>query len=234
MLNKSLINKKLCMDGLELLDGIDCEEVDACIFDPQYRGIMDSLDYGNEGARQKGRALLQQMSDVVIVTFLTEITRVLKPSCYLFLWIDKYILCEGSHKGWFEPINLPFLTNHKPVMNLVDSITWDKQSFGMGYRSRKSSEYLLIYQKSPKTIKSWKDKSIRDVWSEKILHPRLGHPHKKPIELTTRLINSVTELGDIILDPCAGSFSTFDACKLSGRQFIGCDINPEYGNEIIH
>jgi site-specific DNA-methyltransferase (adenine-specific) len=224
-LNKNLLNKKLCMDGLELLGKLKSESIDACFFDPQYRGIMDRLDYGNEGSRQKGRALLQQMDASIILKFLLEITRVLKPSSYLFLWIDKFILCEASHKLWFSPINMD---SSKPVMNVVDMMTWNKGSFGMGYRLRKSSEYLLVIQKSPKMIKSWKDKSIKDVWSEKIEHPRLGHPHKKPIGLITRLIKSVTNEKDLIGDFCAGSFSTFDACKLSNRNFIGCDIEKEF------
>jgi site-specific DNA-methyltransferase (adenine-specific) len=106
-------------------------------------------------------------------------------------------------------------------------ITWDKMSFGMGYRTRRTSEYLLIIQKEPKKTKSWKNRSIRDVWSEKIEKPRSVHPHKKPIELIKTLIESVTESDDIVVDPCAGSFVTMDACISVGRKFLGADINKE-------
>ena len=221
------INYKNCCDGLKLISSLSDETVDASFFDPQYRGIMEKLDYGNEGARQKGRAQLKQMSESLIEDFIEEISRVLKPSSYLFLWVDKFILCEGSHLNWFESFPSKYHVE-KLNMNLVDMITWDKESFGMGYRTRKTSEYLLIYQKSPKTIKSWKNKSIRDVWSEKIEHPRTGHPHKKPIGLINTLIKSVTKEYGLILDPCAGSFSVLDVCKETKRDFIGCDINPEF------
>jgi site-specific DNA-methyltransferase (adenine-specific) len=210
---ESLINKKNCMDGLNLLSLIGIGDVSCCFFDPQYRGIMEKMKYGNEGARQKGRALLPQMSETLIFKFAIEIARALKPSGYMFLWVDKFILCEGSHLN-FLPIE----------MQPVDLITWNKQSFGMGYRTRRTSEYLLILQKPPKTIKTWKDKSIRDVWDEKIEHPRSGHPHKKPIGLISRLINSVTSENDLILDPCAGSYVVMDACSQTKRRFIGCDI----------
>ena len=221
-----LLNKRLCMDGLELIEKIDADSVSCCFLDPQYRGILEKLSYGNEGARQKGRALLEQMSEELIVEFLKSTTNVLIPSGYLFLWVDKFILCEGSHTNWFKEVN-----REKETMFLVDMITWDKQSFGMGYRSRKTSEYLLIYQKFPKGIKSWKNKSIRDVWPEKIEHPRIGHPHKKPYRLTRTLIESVTSDGDLVLDPCAGSFVTLDACLATGRNFIGCDIEPTFCEE---
>jgi site-specific DNA-methyltransferase (adenine-specific) len=212
-----LLNKKNCKDGLELLSLIGDGDISCCFFDPQYRTIMDKMDYGNEGARQKGRALLPQMSEDLIFDFVKEISRVLKPSAYMFLWIDKFILCEGSHLGFLNT-----------EMQRVDLITWDKQSFGMGYRTRRTSEHLLITQKLPKTIKTWKDKSIRDVWPEKIEHPRLGHPHKKPKGLIERLILAVTERDDIILDPCAGSFVVLDAAKQNYRKFLGCDISPEF------
>lgn len=221
------LNYKNCCNGLDLLSSLNDETISASYFDPQYRGIMEKLDYGNEGARQSGRAQLEQMSESLIEDFIEEISRVLKPSAYLFLWVDKFILCEGSHKNWFEGYSSKIHEN-KLKMNLVDMITWNKESFGMGYRTRKTSEYLLIYQKSPKMIKSWTNKSIRDVWSEKIEHPRMGHPHKKPIGLIKTLIESVTKERDLILDPCAGSFSVLDVCRDINRTFIGCDINPEF------
>ena len=211
----SLIDKKNCMDGLKLLNATPSNVISCCFFDPQYRGIMDKMKYGNEGARQKKRALLQQMPEDLIFEFVKEISRVVGPSGYVFLWVDKFILCEGSH--------LNFLNEE---LQRVDLITWNKKSFGMGYRSRRTAEYLLILQKPPKTIKTWKNKSIRDVWEEKIEHPRSTHPHKKPFGLISTLINSVTEPNELVLDPCAGSFVVMEAAMDNNRHFIGCDIVP--------
>lgn len=222
-------NKKLLMDGIQLLCGLKESSVDAFFFDPQYKSVLDAMQYGNEGERQKGRASLQAMDESIIVSFLKEITFTLKTSGYLFLWVDKFILCEANHKNWFDYINYD---SEKPIMNLVDMITWNKESFGMGYRSRRTAEHLLIYQKTPKTIKNWKVKNIRDVWSEKIENPRLGHPHKKPIGLIKKLIEAVAPLDGIVSDPCAGSFSTLTACENTKRTFIGCDISDKYGKEL--
>jgi len=219
-----LFNTKNCMNGLDLLDKVFEESVSACFFDPQYRGILDKMDYGNEGERQKKRSQLQQMTELDIVSFLQKIEKALVPSGYIFLWLDKFHLCEGSHNLWLESIN----SKKDEILKVVDLITWDKQSFAMGYRSRRTSEHLLIIQKQPATIKSWKDKSIRDVWSEKIESPRSGHPHRKPKGLIERLMLSVTDEGDLVLDPCAGSFGVLDVCLENGRNFIGCDLNKEF------
>src|SRR5258706_4736167 len=154
-------NQYLQMDGLELLHNLPDNSIDACIFDPQYKSVLTKMKYGNEGERQKKRFLLESMSDFVIENFLINISRVTKASGYLFFWVDKFILCEGSHSNWFDSINQTYDENAKPIMNLVDLVTWNKKSFGMGYRTRRTSEHLLIYQKTPKTTKNWIIKIIR-------------------------------------------------------------------------
>jgi site-specific DNA-methyltransferase (adenine-specific) len=50
------------------------------------------------------------------------------------------------------------------------------------------------------------------------------HPHVKPIGLITRLIGAITQPGDLVVDPAAGSFNVMHAACELGRQFVGCDI----------
>jgi site-specific DNA-methyltransferase (adenine-specific) len=209
------INKKNKMDGLKLMSIIPNSSIKLSFFDPQYRGVMDKMKYGNEGARQKKRALLTQMSDEIITKFIKEIDRVLTPSGHLMLWVDKFHLAEGV---------LPWFKNTE--LNLVDVITWDKGKIGMGYRTRRKSEYLIIFQKSSKRAKGvWLVHDIPDVWLEKI---KPTHAHSKPIQLQSALINATTNKDDIILDPASGGFSVFESCKIIGRNFIGCDLDvPE-------
>ena len=211
-------NTKLTINGLELMQSLESQSVDLCFFDPQYRGVLDKLKYGNEGERQKGRATLHQMSNETIIEFIAEIDRVLKNSCYLMLWIDKFDLCEGI-KQWLKGTEL----------QIVDLITWDKGKMGMGYRTRKQCEYLLVLQKVPIKAKgTWKSHSIRDIWSEKIPSEELKlHPHSKPKGLQKALIESCTKEGDLVLDPASGSFSVLECCKELGRNFIGTDYKPK-------
>ena len=222
-------NTPIQMDGLKLMSKLENESIDACVCDPQYRTVLDKMNYGNEGERQKGRAKLEQMDEETIISFLKEITRVLKSSSYLFLWVDKFILCEGTHNHWLAHVNRGVQSN--PYITLVDMITWDKQRIGMGYRSRRTAEHLLVLQKSPKTTKNWMSKNIPDVWGEKIENPRTGHPHRRPVNLIKELLWSVTMNAGLVLDPCAGSFSTLSVCKEIGRNFIGCDLTLEHVND---
>ena len=136
--SKYLMNAKNNADGLELMASINDCCVSTAFFDPQYRGILDKLKYGNEGvSRGKARSSLPQMDEEIIISFINEINRVLKSSGHLFLWVDKFHLCQGV-LDWFLDTSL----------NLVDMIVWDKGKIGMGYRTRRKSEYLIVFQKT--------------------------------------------------------------------------------------
>ena len=218
-------------NGLELLSKLPKESIACVFFDPQYRGILDKMAYGNENTgKQARRANLTQMSADTIKKFITEYNRVLKPSGHLFLWIDKYELCQGSVKEWLRGTSL----------RIVDMIVWNKMRLGLGYRSRRTSEYLVVLQKEPLKAKYvWKDRSIPDVWDEKlptkaelikegvIQSNETLHPHRKPFELQRRLVLAVTNENDTVVDCAAGSYSLLDVCKATGRRCICCDI--EFG-----
>ena len=66
------------------------------IFDPQYRGVLDKMRYGNEGV-SRGQRLsgLLQMSEETITEFIAGISTALIPSGHLLLWVDKFHLCKG-------------------------------------------------------------------------------------------------------------------------------------------
>ncbi len=209
-----------CVDGLFLLGAVRDESITAAFFDPQYRGVLDKLSYGNEGVtRGMRRSQLPQMKEPVIHAFLLEFDRVLKKSGHLFLWVDKYHLCEGI-PAWTTDTSL----------EIVDMIVWNKGRIGMGYRTRRTAEYLVVLQKRPKRAKGiWRDHTLPDVWDESASR---RHPHAKPIGLQTRLIQAVTEESDWVLDPTAGSYSVLAACNAAGRKFIGGDLLPyEEGEE---
>jgi site-specific DNA-methyltransferase (adenine-specific) len=207
------LDSKQKMDGLKLLEKLETDSIPLVFFDPQYRSILDKQSYGNEGeGRGKERSELPQMDNKMIQQFLKEIERMLIPSGHLMLWVDKYIVCSGIHS-----------LMQGRALQLVDMITWDKQRMGMGYRSRRHSEHLVIFQKLPVRAKGvWCVHDIPDVWSEKITDK--NHTHAKPIRLQERLIKAVTNKGDIVVDPSAGGYSVMKSALNMERHFIGCDI----------
>lgn len=54
------------------------------------------------------------------------------------------------------------------------------------------------------------------------------HPAQKPVAVLKRLIETFTDPGDVVIDPCFGSGSTGRACLELGRNFYGFEINKEF------
>ncbi len=206
-------NTRLQMEGLEFLSLLPEASIPVAFLDPQYRGVLDKLGYGNEGkSRGKRRSELLQMNEKTIAEFVRGIDRALIPSGHLFLWMDKFHLCQGF-TDWL----------HGTSLDVVDLIVWDKGRMGMGYRTRRQGEYCVVLQKQPRRAKGvWKLHNIPDVWREKRLSN--GFPHSKPVDLQAQLIQAVSDPGDYVIDPAAGSFSVMHAARDVGREFLGCDI----------
>jgi len=215
-------NRKNVGDGMDLLRSLRSGSVPLVLFDPQYRAVLDRMSYGNT-LRMRGRWALPQMGWTVIEGFISEIHRVLRPSGHLMMWVDKFTLCEGKTRfSWFPT---------------VDLITWQKRRMGMGYRTRRKCEYLVIYQKTPLRAKGrWRDRGISDVWTHDmetyavenygLIEEEVAsrHTHAKPLGLQRRLIECVTRRGDIVVDPCAGGYSVMAAARSCGREYLGCDL----------
>ena len=53
------------------------------------------------------------------------------------------------------------------------------------------------------------------------------HSTQKPVALCEYLIKTYTDVGDLVLDNCAGSCSTGIACHNTGRRFIGFEKDEE-------
>jgi len=69
-----------------------------------------------------------------------------------------------------------------------------------------------------------------DVWEIGVLAPisreRTGYPSQKPEALLERVVGALSNPGDVVLDPYAGSGTTLAVARRMGRGFIGIDAGP--------
>ncbi len=69
-----------------------------------------------------------------------------------------------------------------------------------------------------------------DVWEIGVIAPvareRTGYPSQKPEALLARLIGALSDPGDHVLDPYAGSGTTLAVAYAMGRGFVGIDESP--------
>ena len=75
-------------------------------------------------------------------------------------------------------------------------------------------------------------KNPGDVWditNVKAMHPeKTEHPCQFPVALIERLILSLTDTHDLVLDPFVGSGTTLVAAALHGRKSLGIEIQEKY------
>lgn len=78
---------------------------------------------------------------------------------------------------------------------------------------------------TPDEFKAW-TLGVWDIPGESA--KRIGHPSPFPLVLVERLIKLYSYVGDVVLDPFAGSGTTLVAAKTLGRIGIGIECVPEY------
>ena len=106
-----------------------------------------------------------------------------------------------------------------------------------GFNDKGGASRFFYCAKAPKVERN---KGCEELDSKERIRQRLAgehkntfsknsHPTVKPLKLMEYLCTlTKTPTGGIVLDPFMGSGTTGIACKLTGRKFIGIEMNEEY------
>lgn len=125
---------------------------------------------------------------------------------------------EGNGTGFYGKPYQPGAV----VKNDVEYILFMRKG-GEYRKSTKVQKALSMLTKEE--MQTW----FRSFWTDiKGASTRAGHPAPYPAELAERLIRMFSFAGDTVLDPFAGTASTSLAAIRTGRNSIGCEIEPKY------
>lgn len=114
--------------------------------------------------------------------------------------------------GSFASASAPYVIAPVEVIVVLYKHVWKKRRKGISDITR--DEFI-----------SW----TNGLWTFSGENPkRVGHPAPFPFELPKRCIKLFSFIGDVVLDPFAGSFTTVIAAYLLNRVGIGIDISKEY------
>ncbi len=99
---------------------------------------------------------------------------------------------------------------------------WKPAAMGASFCGVNNWEPILIWGKP--------NSKICDVFRATIIPESSlnGHPCPKPTNLIIQIIKNFSNEYDTVLDPFLGSGTTLRACRLTNRNGIGFEINPEY------
>ena len=130
------------------------------------------------------------------------------------------IIEEGKKYGFNNYINLVFRKNFSAqVLKANMRIVGNCEYAILLYR-----EKLPKFRNNGKMIFNCFDWS-KDTETEKI------HPTQKPLSVLKKLINTLTDEGDVIIDPVSGSGSTLLAAHQLNRNSYGFEIKKDFFNQ---
>lgn len=102
-----------------------------------------------------------------------------------------------------------------------------------GTRDRQSGKYHnegTGLQPHSGLEKSYEMANKRSVWSVNTRPYKGAHFATFPAELIEPCILAGSRAGDVVLDPFMGSGTTAGVALKHGRQYLGCELNPDYGS----
>lgn len=79
---------------------------------------------------------------------------------------------------------------------------------------------------------------LKDVWTDvaPVRHQKYKTEKRRANALSTKILDRVIRLttneGDMVLDPFGGSGTTFAQAEHQGRRWIGCEIEPDFAQDI--
>lgn len=212
-----------CGDALQILESIITGPIAALIFDPPYAsGARTEAAKPSSGAMVRGARWNQkpidndQMTTAGFVWLMREVLLAIAPS----------IIAGGSVLSFIDWRQWPNLVGATESCNLrvQPMLVWDKQSMGLGNGFRRQHELVMHAAKGvPRVF----DRGCPDIISC-ARDSNVDHPSPKPEKLMRRLIEVVTEKGDLVLDPFAGAGATLVAARSLGRRAIGFELSEKH------
>lgn len=239
-------------EAIERLQKMRARSIDHCITDPPYnisgydgKGKIGWLKSNSVWTEEKKFTKIEEKwdkfsdddYDQFTLEWIREVCRVVKP--------NGNILVFGSFHNIYTIGHILKDMRKK----IVGSITWYKRNAFPNITRRmlcESTEYIVwAVNNDVKDAKNWtfnydvlKEMNggiqMRNVWdvpmtpaSEK-KHGK--HPAQKPMEVCRRLVLGMTNSGDLILDPFAGSGSIPLAAKSYGRRYVAIEREARYSS----
>jgi site-specific DNA-methyltransferase (adenine-specific) len=225
-------------DCLEFLGGLKPETVDLAFADPPFNL---GKKYSSKINDAKGTDTYLRWCEL----WLDEMIRVIKPGGSLFLWnLPKWNLALGSYiakhltfRHWISvdikyslPIAGRLYPSHYSLLYFIKG-----QRPGIFHPDRLPIPCCRRCGGELRDYGGYKDKmnpkgvSLSDVWTD--IPPVRHAKYKKreanalPLKLMDRIISVASNPGSLVLDPFGGSGTTYVAAELTGRRWIGSELD---------
>lgn len=220
---ESELVKLWCGDAMDVLPGYKTECFDVVVTDPPYNvewvSDMRSAEtrfeqLKGDGSDEEARAKVQQI--------LEECVRLVGQNRHLYVFYPEEVLLSGGLKV-SAPAELIWQKGAGPSMGDLTS-PWGKNEERIWF-------YTSLFRHAGKKGKENNPVRMRKGTILSINKPTgksVRHPSEKPTQLIQELLESSSRMGEVVLDPFAGSGSTGVSAILTGRKAILCEMDERW------
>ena len=203
-----------CLKGLERIPN---KSVDLIVMDPPYE--METSGGGAFGSFNRlYHGALTPISKGITDEVLDVLTEKMK-AINIYIWCNKNQLRQ--YLDYFDDRGCS-----------VDLLTWHKTNPTPTCNNKylSDTEYCVFArEKGVKVYGSYETKRKFYVTGLNTKDKDMyNHPTIKPLNIIKNLIINSSRGGDLVLDPFIGSGTTAVAAKLTGRHYLGFEIDSEY------
>lgn len=198
-----LINTITQGDCIEVMREMPANSVDFVLTDPPY--LVNYRD-------RTGRSIQNDMNADWLKPAMAEAYRVLKQDRIAVMYYG-WSRVDAFFEAWRS-------AGFQPVGHIVFRKSYSSRTRFLRYQHEQA--FLLAKGRPPLP-----KQPLADVMDMPYSGNKL-HPTQKPVPVLASLIRSFSLPGEIVLDAFAGSGSTCAAAALTGRRYIGIELNDAY------
>lgn len=224
-----------CIAGMNLLPDAS---VDMVLTDLPYgttAGYWDVLIPFDDLWKQLNRVV--KPNGAIVMTAAQPFTTQLinsNPKAFRYCWYWIKNQATGFPFAKVQPLrcveDVVVFYRKKPVYNPQGLIALDKPRKVSGKKLKASSVYRSgsLAKESVQYFTNYPKNVLTFPCQREGLHPT-----QKPVALFEYFIRTYTNEGDLVLDCCMGSGTTKVACRNTGRDYIGFEIDTEFYNTAV-
>lgn len=206
----------LAGDCLEVMERLPAQSVDCVITDPPYGMAYQS----NWRVATRQFSAIQQDA-----AFDAEWTVAWMRACHRLLRPDThfYAFCSDHHLGEFRT------AAGAAGFNVKRTLVWIKDAWTSGDLEGDyghQTEFIIFGQKGRRALNGARVGNV--IEARRVPPQHIRHPTEKPVRVLRPLVQHSTALGEVILDPFAGSGSTGVVAREEGRGYLLIEAEAEY------
>ncbi len=198
-------------DCLDVLPTIEAQSIDAVITDPPF-----GIDY--QSARRTDRTQWKpkvKNDKEPFIEWIKEAYRVTKDGgaliCF-YRWDVGEVFRKAIEDAGYS---------------VKSQIIWDKVAHGMGdLKGSFAPRHENAWFATKGSFEFWNNRPQDVIRCARVSAEKLVHPNEKPVDLFTRLIDSVVPLGGSVLDCFMGAGASGCASLLIQRNYTGIELMP--------